>query len=213
MATTVEELRAQGTTAETLVRRFSLEEFRAVAEALPDDRLELIHGEIVMSLPPDETHMALTDRILELFAYHVQEIAALGCRISGSRFYALPVELKQQWVEQSVKGPSFVCPDASIYYRDYLTTGRRPPALLMVEVLSISKREHIDRDLTSKPEIYAALEVPAYWVVDRRDESVWAHTQPRGGQYTLREQCQGDRLLPAPGLEFLAITPAQIFAP
>jgi hypothetical protein len=54
--------------------------------------------------------------------------------------------------------------------------------------------------------------IPAYWVVDRRDRSVWAHTAPRDGKYTRRTQFKGRRKLPAPGLEFLAITPAQICA-
>lgn len=194
-----------------LVRKLSLEEFASVAEALPDDRLELINGEISMSPPPDKTHMALSDRILELFAYNIKEIASLGCQISGSRYYALPKELDRRWVDAAAEGPDNVCPDASIYYSDYLEKERRPPALLMVEVLSISKREHIDRDLIIKADIYAALEIPAYWVIDRRDASVWAHTDPASGKYALREQYKGDRALPAPGLEFLSITARRIF--
>jgi len=194
------------------VRRFSLEEFAAVADALPDDRLELINGEIVMSPPPDEIHMERTGRIIQLFAYHIKEIEELGCWIGGSNFYyALPKELRQRWTEEGAEGPSHVCPDASICYRDYLGKDRRPPALLVVEVLSVSRQEHISRDLEIKADIYAALEIPAYWVVDRRDASVWAYTEPRDGKYTLRRQYKGDRVLPAPGLEFLSITAAQIF--
>ncbi|MCI0488335.1 MAG: Uma2 family endonuclease [Blastocatellia bacterium] len=209
MSITTQEISPQGQV--FLVRRLSLEEFAAVAEALPDDRLELINGEIVMSPPPDKTHMSLADRILELFAYHIKEIAAVGCQISGSRYYAIPKELNQQWVDEATEGPDNVCPDVSIYYSDYLEKNRRPPAPLMVEVLSVSKREHIDRDLIVKAHIYAALEIPAYWVVDRRDTSVWVHTGPSGGNYILREQYKGDQALPAPGLEFLYITARQIF--
>jgi Uma2 family endonuclease len=65
--------------------------------------------------------------------------------------------------------------------------------------------------LIRKPDIYATLEIPTYWVVDRRDKSVWVHTQPRDGQYAKREHCKGRRKLPAPGLEFLHLTPARIF--
>jgi Uma2 family endonuclease len=219
MATTTEEIKAPKSQAETsesapLVRRFSREEFAAVADALPDDRLELMNGEIIMVPPPDKTHMKHTARLIELFAPHYQEIAALGCQIIGSSgYYAVPKELRQQWVTEGTEGPDEVCPDASICYRDYLDTDRRPPALLVVEVLSLSKREQIDRDLVAKAEIYAALEIPAYWVVDRRDGSVWVHTKPGEGKYRLREQCKSDRALAAPGLEFLAITAAQIFEP
>lgn len=65
--------------------------------------------------------------------------------------------------------------------------------------------------MVSKPDIYATLEIPAYWVIDRRDRSVWAHTGPKDGKYTLRAQYKGRKKLPAPGLDFLAITHAQIF--
>jgi hypothetical protein len=65
--------------------------------------------------------------------------------------------------------------------------------------------------IISKPEIYATLEIPAYWVIDRRDQCVWAHTAPENGQYASRIQYKGRQRLPAPGMEFLNITPAQIF--
>jgi len=196
-----------------LVRRFTLEEFEHLAHLFPDDRMELIHGEIIMAPPPDFIHIEQTIRIENLLAAYLQEIQALGCSVVGSSaWYAVPRELKSVWVQAGVKGPDHVCPDASVCYSNYLRTNRRPPALLVVEVISVSSRREIDRDLISKPEIYASLEIPAYWVIDRRDRSVWVHTAPEDGQYTRRTQSKGRRKLPAPGLEFLAITPAQIFA-
>ncbi|MGH9755792.1 MAG: Uma2 family endonuclease, partial [Blastocatellia bacterium] len=109
-------------------------------------------------------------------------------------------------------GPSDICPDVVIYYRGYHRANRRPPALLAVEVLSFSNRQNIERDLLLKRKIYAPLEVPAYWIIDRRDQSVMAYTTPNRGEYMMCEQFKGDQVLPAPGLEFLQITPAQIFA-
>ncbi|MFN7949334.1 MAG: Uma2 family endonuclease [Blastocatellia bacterium] len=196
----------------SLVRRYTIEEFRAVAEALPDDRLELINGEIVMAPPPDLMHMQLTDHLLEMLADHNREIRSLNCRISGSRYYEVPQALQDRWVAEGVTGPHEVCPDVSIYYRDYLKKQRRPPAPLVIEVLSVSHRVHIDRDLVIKPDIYAAPEIAAYWVIDRRDRSVWVHAAPKDGKYTRIAQFKGRRKLPAPGLEFLTISPAQIFA-
>lgn len=40
-----------------LKRLFTLEEFARIVDALPDDRLELIKGEIVMAPPPDFPHI------------------------------------------------------------------------------------------------------------------------------------------------------------
>lgn len=195
-----------------LVRRFTLEEFAEIARFLPDERIELINGEIVMAPPPDFFHIEQTIRIEQLLIPFHKEIAALGCSIVGSSaWYAVPRELHAVWVSQGVKGPDHVCPDASVCFSDYLRTNRRPSALLVIEVISVSRQSEIDRDLISKPEIYATLEIPASWVIDRRDRSVWVHTAPADGKYTRRTQHKGRRRLPAPGLDFLHITPAQIF--
>jgi len=213
MATAVEEVKRQQ--AETQAKQrdyFTIEDFIVVADALPEYRLELVNGEIVMSPKPSNRHQKQVGRLTTLFAFHAPQIVALGCHIAGSSyFYEIPEELGQKFAPPAGGRPSDVCPDASICYQDYLDTGRRPPALLVVEVLSDSGPRHIDRDMTTKPEIYAALEIPAYWVGDYRDLSVWVHTQPRQGEYTSRQQLKGDSILPAPGLEFLQITPAQIF--
>lgn len=195
-----------------LVRRFSLAEFNEVANSLPRDRLELINGEIVMTPPPDDPHINLTIRIEDLFDDHRQKIRELGCSAIGpSIWFAVPVPLREAWVVADVKGPHLVCPDVSVCFTDYLHQKRVPPALLVVEVLSVSQRSVIDRDLIDKPDVYAALAIPAYWVIDRRDGTVLVHTDPIDGQYTRRTKYRGDDLLPAPGLEFLAVTPARIF--
>jgi len=192
---------------------FSIEDFKAVAEALPEHRLELINGEIKMSPPPDKRHQKHSLVLTRLFRRYGDQIEAMGCEIAVANcFFEVPDALVGQFSLEQKTIPSDVCPDAAIVYFDYLDTDRRPPALLVVEVLSVSNRENIERDTVTKPEIYAALEIPVYWIVDRRNQSVWAHTKPVDGQYTLREQIRGDQVLPAPGLDFLRITPAQIFA-
>ena len=195
-----------------LVRRLTLEEFQKIAESLPDDRMELINGEIEMSPPPNFDHIEESMSIEYLLQLHISEIYKLGCRVVGtSAWYAVPTELKESWVTKDVKGPDHVCPDASVCFSDYLRTDRRPPALLIVEIISTSSKREIDRDLIRKPDIYATLEVPTYWVIDRRDESVWVYLAPKDGKYTKQTQYKGRKKLPAPGLDFLTITPARIF--
>lgn len=196
-----------------LVRRFTLDEFAELANSLPEDRLELINGEIAMTPPPDATHINLALRIELLLNASYQQLLSLGCSAVGaSAWFAVPVGLRDSWVDADAKGPHHVCPDVSVCYTDYLNSARVPPALLVVEVLSVSQRSAIERDLTLKPDVYAALQIPAYWVVDRRDESIWVHTLPVDGQYSQRTRHRADDVLPAPGLEFLSITPARIFS-
>lgn len=191
---------------------FSINDFKLVAENLPDYKLELINGEIVMSPLPDKRHQKHTLKLTRLFARHIENIEKVGCDIGGGgNFFEVPEEIGKRFMNENGGFPSDVCPDATICYQDYLDTDRCPPALLVVEILSDSKREHVFRDTVTKPDIYAALEILAYWVVDRRDNSVWVHTQPEEGRYTLRQQLKDDAILPTPGLEFLQITPSQIF--
>ncbi|MEP7341079.1 MAG: Uma2 family endonuclease [Acidobacteriota bacterium] len=191
---------------------FTIPEFEIVADLFPDHRLELINGEIVMSPPPDRRHQQHAGQLLDLFSEYHKRIKAAGCGIGGANyFYEVPDEVAERLVAAGLGNPSDVCPDASISFKKYHHTGRIPPALLVVEVLSDSRRGHVFRDMTTKPEIYAALEIPTYWIVDRRDQSVLVHTQPSGSAYALRQQFKGDAILPAPGLDFLQITPAQIF--
>lgn len=190
---------------------FTIEEFKAAADVLPDYRLELIDGELIMT-KPDKRHQKHTRRITTLLGMHAGQIVAMGCEVDGgSAYYEVPEELALQLAAEVGGKPSDVCPDASITYRDYPEVERRPPALLAIEILSDSNSENIKRDLKTKVRIYAALEIPAYWIVDRRDESVLVYTGPSEGVYGEPRKFQGDRILPAPGLEFLQITPAQIF--
>ncbi len=192
---------------------FTIDEFKVVAEALPDHRLELINGELVMSPKPDKRHQKHTRRVNTLLGLYAAQIVAMDCEIDGGNaYFEIPEELSLQLANEAGGRPTDVCPDASVSYRDYLDTDRRPPALLVVEILSDSNRQNLERDLEIKALIYAALEIPTYWIVDRRDQSVWAHTEPRDGEYAACEQIKGGQVLPAPGLEFLQITPAQIFA-
>lgn len=213
MATSVEELQTiigQAATA----KLYSIAEFIEIAEAHPDQWLELIKGEIIVVPAPDKQHQKHVGQIINLFARHQPAISALGCQIGGTNnYFEVTQELQQQARAAGKKIQSDVCPDASISYQDYWDRARRPPALLVVEVLSVSNRENIERDTVAKVEIYAALEIPAYWVIDRRDQSIWVYTEPRDAEYQTVAQYTGEQLLPAPGLEFLQITPAQIFAP
>src|SRR5262245_28828187 len=113
----VEEIQETYQIERPLKRLFTLEEFARIVDALPDDRLELIKGEIVMAPPPDFPHIKQNIGVEKLLARHWEEIEKLGCCSAGpSAWYAVPRELKQKWVDEGVKGPDHVCPDASVCF-------------------------------------------------------------------------------------------------
>jgi Uma2 family endonuclease len=80
----VEEEQKSNQAARPLKRLFTLEEFARIVDALPDDCMELIKGEIVMSPPPDDPHIEQTIGVEYLLQKHLDEIEKLGCRIVGS---------------------------------------------------------------------------------------------------------------------------------
>jgi Uma2 family endonuclease len=57
----------------SLVRRFTLEEFEKMVDLFPDDQLELINGEIIMSPPPDDVHIEQTMNVEYLLAKQLNE--------------------------------------------------------------------------------------------------------------------------------------------
>jgi Uma2 family endonuclease len=187
----------------------TLSEFEIIAEDLPDRRFELIKGELKVAPVPEPEHQRLACQVSSLFAKYYAEIEALSCLLSGACIY---FELPVTFQVGMTGGPSMVNPDAAICFEDFLTIQRCPPALLVAEVLSLFSPEIIDRDLIIKPEIYAALKIPNYWVIDWRDQSVHIYQQPQGGAYRLVQIFHEEELLPVTDLEFLQITPAQIFA-
>ena len=196
-----------------LVRSISLQEFEQICHILLDDCLELLNGEIIVYPVPDTTHIQQAIQIETLLRQYYLPIHAIGGWIAGaSAWYSLPGTTPSGWTDTREKRAHCVRPDASICYAKYWEKDRYPPAMVVAEVLSLSSQSEVDSDLLIKPDIYASLEIPAYWVIDRRDQSVWVHTAPCDGKYTKRVQYKGRKKLPAPGLEFLTITPAQIFA-
>ncbi len=48
-------------------------------------------------------------------------------------------------------------------------------------------------------------------VINKRSRRDYFSTEPREGKFTVCEKFEGDQVLLAPGLDFLQITPAQIF--
>ncbi|HEX4950873.1 MAG TPA: hypothetical protein VFZ34_29700 [Blastocatellia bacterium] len=103
-----------------LVRRFSRQEFDQVCRILWNECLELMNGEVVIALRPDQTHIQQAIEIETLLRKHYAPIHAMGCLVSGaSAWYFLDRPATSQWVDRQGKGSNCVRPDASICYVRY----------------------------------------------------------------------------------------------
>jgi Uma2 family endonuclease len=168
--------------AEGLARRaFSVEEIWRMVETgiiAPDERFELIEGELVPMSPKGPVHETVK--------------SALGIALAK----ALPPEL---WMgfETTIElsEMTFVEPDLVVYPKGLkLRDVRGPDILLAVEVADTS----LDYDLGAKARLYAIHGVTELWVVDARERTTAVHIGPgRDGWRRIEERPPADALAPA----------------
>ena len=129
------------------------------------ERVELLHGLLVVMDMDGEDHVQITQRIME----------RLVLQLAGTPYKVI--------CQSSAKMGDYQMPspDIVVIPRRH-GPGRHVGGLLVVEVADSSL--HKDRDI--KPSIYAAAQVPEYWLVDVRAEQVTVHTHPGGNDYGTR---------------------------
>jgi len=126
------------------------------------ERVELLHGLLVVMDMDGEDHVLITQRIME----------RLVLQLAGKPFKVI--------CQSSAKMGDYQMPSPDIVVIPrHHGPGRYVGGLLVVEVADSSL--HKDRDV--KPSIYAAARVPEYWLVDVKAEQVIIHTEPEGSEY------------------------------
>lgn len=146
-----------------------------VSRTLPDHRVEILGGQLVVSPPADGPHgEALTDLMAPLLAAELHRgqtrvIQGIGLWLpTGDDDHAVP--------------------DLAIVdddYREHLVAyGCYQPAVfrMVVEITSTNWRDDLER----KTAAYASAGVPVYVVGDRRHREVVVLTAPKDGEYRTR---------------------------
>jgi Uma2 family endonuclease len=148
--------------------RFSGEEYERLGEAGvldPDERVELIHGEVIAMSPVGGPHSTC---VFDLDDYLS---AAVGpeSRVTMNANLRLPDGCD-------------VVPDLMLLRRDQIVRGKLPtPAacVLAIEVADSSA----DFDLNEKCDIYAWAGIPEYWVLDLTRNVLVHHVRPLSSEY------------------------------
>ena len=164
-------------------RRWTSEEFRCFAEAGvfdPQERLELIEGEIYRMSPQSRRHVLVVHRVRRA----LEAVFGAGHLIlTHSPLHASPGSVPE--------------PDVSVLEvseEAYLSRDR-DDALLVVEVSETSLRF----DRTRKAPLYAQSGIPEYWVVNLIEKVVEVYTDPdpANAEYrSIRLLRAGDVLVP-----------------
>lgn len=144
--------------------RFTADDFHRLAEVGilgEDDRVELIHGEIVEMTPAGSRHAAGVKRIVDFFRRRLPDDVILSVQD--------PLSLGEELEPQ---------PDvALVRWRADFYAEAHPGAadvLLLIEVSDSS----VAYDRVEKADIYAGHIVPEYWLVDLTKQAVLVHTAP-----------------------------------
>lgn len=167
--------------AEGLARRaFTVAEFERMAEVgviAPDERLELIGGEVVPMSPKGSRHESIKIAITLLW----------GKRCPAEFAFAQETGLR-------LDDRTYLEPDFIIFERSTrLANVKGADVLLAVEVADSSLRYDLDR----KPLVYASFGVRELWVIDAERSVVHCHLEPSTAGYGRIVQRGGsDRLTP-----------------
>lgn len=165
-------------------RRFTVEEFQRMGESgvfAPDERVELIDGEIIEMTPVGPRHVACVFALDDFF----RSVVRPEIRVATQNALQLPSGMP--W------------PDAALLVRERLDPARVPDAdtcILVVEVADTTWM--LDRNV--KPLMYASAGIPEYWVVDLRTDSVVRHLAPTDGEYGDVQEYGRDQVFASPAL-------------
>ena len=181
---------------ERLRRLFTADEFVRMAEAgvfRENERLELIHGEIVEMSPIGTEHCAAVACFTKRLVIGVGDRAVV-------------------WVQSSARMAldSVPQPDLALLRpRSYRRAHPRPEdILLVIEVADSSLRY----DRTDKLQLYASAGIREYWVASVEREWLEVYRSPEGHGYQESRRLHGDDTIAPLAFPDIVITVAEIFA-
>ncbi|MBI5366669.1 MAG: Uma2 family endonuclease [Planctomycetes bacterium] len=163
------------------IRRFTVEEYHRLGEVgvlLPNERVELIDGEIVQISPIGPRHAYVVDVLNRLF------MERLGDRVA--------VRVQNPVQTDAYSEPQ---PDLALLRPPLKTYARRHPrarhTFLVVEVADSS----VDSDRDDKLPHYARTGVREAWLIDLPGQAVEVYRKPASGAYrSVRRLARGESL-------------------
>ena len=163
-------------------RRLDVEAFYRMAEAgilKPEDRVELIDGEIFDMVPIGSRRGGTTDRLIRLFVRAADGLAHVS----------VPRPLRLDGLNEPQPDVMLLKPHADDY------RGRHPSAadvLLLIEVSDAS----LSHDRKIKLPLYAKHGVPEVWIVDLGGRAIEVNREPAGDAYAQTQRLTSGSLTP-----------------
>ena len=164
-------------------RLFTVDDYHRMADAgilSQRDRVELIYGEVLAMSPSGPRHGAWVDRAAQVM-FNITRARAI-VRVQGN------VGLDEYDEPQ----PDIVLlrPKDDFYFSKLPSPS---DILLIIEVADSS----LEYDRTIKARLYAETGIQEYWVMDLRNDRLFAYSNPSGKSYGIvRELHRGDVIAP-----------------
>ena len=165
--------------------RLTVHDYYRMAEVgllRPDDRTELIEGEIVDMPPIGDRHAAVVRALTKRLVHAVGDAVEISTQ--------LPIRLSLRSEPQ---------PDFAVVKPKQGGYRKHPQArdvLLLIEVSDSTLRY----DLGKRASLYAAHGIAEYWVFDLQRDRVWRHRNPSNREYTRVDEVDSGTL-PLPALD------------
>jgi Uma2 family endonuclease len=151
-------------------RRFTVDEYHRMAEAgilSEDDRVELIHGEIVQMVAIGSRHAACVKRLNGLL------MAALG----GRAIVSVQDPIRLDAYSEPEPDLAILRPKADFY------ASAHPSPLDVLFVIEVADSSG-GADRTVKVPLYARAGVPEMWLIDMQEKAIDVYTGPSPQGYT-----------------------------
>lgn len=163
-------------------RQFTVEEYYRMAETgilAPDERVELIEGEIIEMSPIGPRHADCVDRIAEIIREKLGRTIYLRSQN--------PIRLSNYTEPE---------PDITIAKRaDY--SARHPQGDDIYLTIEVSDST-LEKDRTLKQKIYANANIPEFWIVNLPEDVIEAYRNPAGDVYQeVRRFSREDNISPS----------------
>jgi Uma2 family endonuclease len=172
-------------------KRFTVEEFHRMAEVgllKPDDRVELIEGEVYEMSPIGDQHIGAVIALTDAFA---------PLTVQGGAHVSVQNAVLLNRITE-------VYPDITLLRRrqDHYRSHKPGPldVLLLVEVSDTTLRF----DLQVKVPLYARANIAEVWVVDLQDQRLLVHRDPTSDTFaSVRTYSRGESVAPLDFPEFV----------
>lgn len=163
-------------------RLINVEEYSKMAEVgilRADDHVELIQGEIIKMSPIGSKHAAIVKKLASILNGLFKDSFVIG--------------IQDPIILDDTNEPE---PDISLLtYRSDFYVDSHPKAKDIVAIIEVAGSS-LKYDQSVKIPLYAAFNIPLYWIIDIENNRIEVYQNPSGSNYLDKSSYHGDQLIP-----------------